>query len=94
VVNQSFRELMRFEIDRARDLYRTGAQGLKHLTDDGSRFTATAMGVIYAGILRAIERQNYDVFSTRARLTLPQKLLRLPAARRVCRSNGAVPDLF
>jgi len=96
VVNDSFRELMRFEIDRARQLYRAGAEGLRHLPDDGSRFTATAMGVIYAGILRAIERANYDVFASRARLSLPQKLLRLPAAWRVSRSRGdqLVPDVF
>ena len=69
LVNESFRELMKFEIHRTRELYRTGAMGLKCLTDDGSRFTAAAMGVIYAGILNAIERQHYDVFSRRARLT-------------------------
>jgi phytoene synthase len=86
-VNEPFRQLMRFEIDRARQLYRDGAAGLRHLTDDGSRFTAAAMGVIYSGILQAIERQNYDVFAKRARLTLPQKLLRLPTARRVSRTG-------
>jgi phytoene synthase len=93
VVNEPFRLLMKFEIDRARQLYRTGAEGLSHLADDGSRFTATAMGVIYAGILRAIEKLDYDVFSSRARLTLPQKLLRLPAARRISR-GGTVADAF
>jgi phytoene synthase len=93
-MNKPFENLMRFEIDRARKLYRDGAAGLGQLTNDGSRFTATAMGVIYAGILRAIERQQYDVFSARARLTLSQKLLRLPAARRIARSVGPVPDLF
>ncbi len=65
VVNEPFVRLMQFQIDRARSLYRAGAGGLHHLADDGSRFTATAMGVIYAGILNAIERQRYDVFSAR-----------------------------
>jgi phytoene synthase len=96
VVNEPFRQLMRFEIDRARDLFRTGAAGLKHLTDDGSRFTAAAMGVIYAGILRAIERQNYDVFSRRARLSTAEKIIKIPAARRLCRTIGdhPAPDVF
>jgi len=96
VVNESFRNLMRFEIHRARSLFHAGAEGLCQLPNDGSRFTATAMGVIYAGILRAIERQNYDVFSQRARLSLPQKLLRLPAARRLSRRtpDGPLPDVF
>ncbi len=96
VVNEPFRQLMRFEVERARSLYRDGAAGLAALADDGSRFTASAMGVIYAGILGAIERQGYDVFARRARLSTTQKLLRLPAARRVARRrlNEPVPDVF
>ena len=96
VVNDPFRQLMRFEVDRARSLYRDGAAGLAALADDGSRFTAAAMGVIYAGILGAIERQRYDVFARRARLSTAQKLLRLPAARRVSRRqpDAPVPDVF
>ena len=96
VVNDPFRQLMRFEVDRARGLYRDGAAGLAALADDGSRFTAAAMGVIYSGILGAIERQRYDVFARRARLSTPQKLLRLPAARRVARRSveEPVPDVF
>jgi phytoene synthase len=85
VVNDAFVQLMRFEIHRARELYRRSAVGLRQLTNDGSRMTATAMGVIYAGILRAIESQGYDVFNRRARLNLMQKLLRLPAAWRLSR---------
>ena len=96
VVDDRFRALMRFEVDRARGLYRDGAAGLAAVADDGSRFTAAAMGVIYAGILGAIERQGYDVFGGRARLSTPRKLLRLPAARRVARRRAgeAVPDVF
>ena len=96
VVNEPFRELMRFEVGRARSLYREGAAGLVALADDGSRFTASAMGVVYAGILGAIERQGYDVFARRARLSTGRKLLRLPAARRLARrgAGDAVPDVF
>ncbi len=96
VVDDNFRRLMRFEVDRARSLYRDGAAGLVALADDGSRFTAAAMGVVYGGILAAIERQGYDVFARRARLSMPQKLLRLPAARRLARRRptDAVPDVF
>jgi phytoene synthase len=93
VVNEPFRQLMRFEIARARDLYRQSAVGLAQLTNDGSRLTATAMGVIYAGILRAIESQGYDVFNRRARLNLMQKLLRLPAAWKLS-SRGIIGDAF
>ena len=96
VVNDSFRELMRWEIARAREMYRAGSEGLCWLAGDGSRLTASAMAVIYAGILDAIERQRYDVFSQRAHLTLPQKLRRVPAAWRLARRahNQPTPDVF
>lgn len=95
-VNEPFRQLMRFEVERARSLYREAAAGLAALPDDGSRFTASAMGVVYAGILGAIERQRYDVFGSRARLSTAQKLLRLPAARRLSRRRAGepVPGVF
>jgi phytoene synthase len=92
-MNDAFKKLMRFEIDRARDLYRQSASGLVQLTNDGSRLTATAMGVIYAGILRAIESEGYDVFHRRARLNLMQKLSRLPAAWRLSR-RGIIDSAF
>ncbi|MCS7034120.1 MAG: phytoene/squalene synthase family protein [Phycisphaerae bacterium] len=95
-VDDRFRGLMSHEIERARALFRTGAEGLCRLTDDGSRLTASAMAVIYAGILRAIERQDYDVFSRRARLSLLQKFARIPAARRLARRREGqpIPDVF
>jgi phytoene/squalene synthetase len=54
------------------------------------------MAVIYAGILRAIEGQNYDVFSRRAALGTVQKLARLPRAWRLSRRTDgqAVPEVF
>jgi len=95
-VSDGFKALMRFEIERARALYRTGAAGLCRLADDGSRFTASAMAVIYAGILGAIERQDCDVFSRRAHLTFWQKVARIPAARRLCRRRPGepIPNVF
>jgi phytoene synthase len=83
VVNDQFRELMQYEIMRARMLYQDGAEGLCWLAGDGSRFTASAMAVIYSGILDAIEKQGYDVFKRRARMNFAQKLARLPRAYRL-----------
>ncbi len=90
------RHLMQFQIDRARSLYRQAAQGLCHLPADGSRLTACVMSVLYAGILRVIEKQNYDVFTTRAHLTMLQKLRRLPAAWKLSsrRADHPLPDVF
>ena len=87
---------MRFEIAQARQLYRAGAEGLCWLAGDGSRLTASAMAVIYSGILDAIERQDYDVFAKRGHLTTPQKFRRLPAAWRLARREPgeSLPRVF
>jgi phytoene synthase len=96
VVNDPFRRLMRFEIERARTLFSEGAAGLCWLAGDGSRLTASAMAVIYSGILQAIERQRYDVFSKRAHLSFGQKLARVPHAWRLARreANQPLPKVF
>lgn len=91
VVNESFRELMRFEIARARKLFYEGAEGLQWLAGDGSRLTASTMAVIYGGILDAIECRNYDVFSGRAHLGTAEKFRRLPGAWRLARRPGDQP---
>lgn len=91
VVDGRFRDLMRFEVARARALYEEGAAGLAALPADGSRLTASAMGVIYGGILGAIERQGYDVYTRRAHLTTFQKVKRLPVAWRLARREGNTP---
>jgi 15-cis-phytoene synthase len=88
--------LMRFEIERARGLFMAGAEGLSSLPNDGSRLTACAMAVIYAGILGAIERQELNPFAGRARLSLRGKLARIPAAVRLSRRkpDQPVPAVF
>ena len=60
--------LMRFEITRARALYERAMPGILLLRADARR-CATACAVGYAAILEAIERQQYDTFGTRARLS-------------------------
>jgi len=95
-VNDAFRELMKFEIARARTMYQESSAGLCWLADDGSRVTAATMAVVYSGILNAIETQRYDIFSRRAGLSTPQKLRRLPAAWKLARRRpeDAVPRVF
>ena len=95
-VNENFRELMRFQIARARRLYSEGAEGLCWVAGDGSRLTASTLAMVSSGVLDAIERQGYDVFSRRASLTTGQKLRRLPMAWRVARRgpDAALPPLF
>lgn len=92
----AFKHLMRFQIDRARMLYQQASQGLCELASDGSRQTACVMASVYSGILQAIEKQDYDVFSQRAHLGLMGKLKRLGPAMRLCQLEYAdrVPDVF
>lgn len=96
LMTEGLRRLMEFQITRARDLYRQAARGLVHLPDDGSRLTACAMSVIYAGILGAIERQGHNPFAGRARLGFLEKMGRVPDAWRLsrCGAGNALPDVF
>ena len=87
-VNDAFIKLMRYQIDRAEALYATGAKGLAMIPNDGSRLTASVMSTVYGGILSAIQRQQYDVFSKRAHLTLSQKIRRVWTARQISRRSA------
>ncbi|MEO7360699.1 MAG: phytoene/squalene synthase family protein, partial [Gemmatimonadaceae bacterium] len=62
-----WRHLMVFEIGRARSLYRVAKPGIALLARD-AQSCATACATGYAQILSAIEEQNYDTISTRARV--------------------------
>jgi phytoene synthase len=73
VVNDRFRELMRFQVARARDYYRK-AEPLLPLVDPVSRPCLQTMILIYRAILDQIVRQKYDVFSNRARVPAWNKL--------------------
>jgi len=58
---------MTYEVSRARALYDAATPGIAMLDVDSQR-CAAACATGYAGILAAIEAQNYDTISTRARL--------------------------
>lgn len=75
--DENFREMMKFQIARARDFYAKGEKGIALLEKD-TRFTVLLASRIYARILDEIERQNYDIFIKRAHTTTAQKLSMLP----------------
>lgn len=77
VVDERWREFMRFQIDRNRKLYAGSWEGIALLDHDG-RFAIGAAAELYQGILQDIEKHDYDVFSRRAHLGLTGKLTRLP----------------
>jgi phytoene synthase len=73
IVDDAFRELMAFQIDRARDLYDRARPGIA-LLDPSARLTVHLASVLYGQILNRIEANDCDVFSRRAHLSLPAKL--------------------
>jgi phytoene synthase len=77
---------MKFQIGRARALYAEAVKGIPLLEPD-SRFTVLLAARLYGRILNEIEKNNCDVFTRRAHLTLPAKIRAVPkiwfAAKRI-----------
>ena len=73
VVDERFVALMRFEVARARKLYRVADEGMRHIPR-GRRYPVVVARRLYAAILDRIEAQGYDVFAKRAETSLPHKL--------------------
>jgi phytoene synthase len=73
-VNEPFKRLMRFQIERARRFYASAEAGIPLLRDDGSQYTVWMMRYVYAGILTEIEHADYDVFRRRAATSFPRKI--------------------
>jgi phytoene synthase len=57
-------ELLRFEVARTREYYRSADLGIPLLPDASGRCVAAAR-MLYSGILEQIEAARYDVFATR-----------------------------
>jgi 15-cis-phytoene synthase len=71
--------LMRFQIQRARRYYEEAQKGICYLIPN-SRLPIWAALMFYQGILDAIERNQYDVFTKRAFVPNSKKMLSLPVA--------------
>lgn len=72
-----WREFMRFQLDRNRQLYAEAWKGIGMLHPEG-RFAIAAAAELYQAILENIERHEYDVFSRRAYIGRWGKMRRLP----------------
>ena len=73
VVDEAWRDVMRYEIARTRVLYEEAEAGLAHLAPIERRCIASAR-TLYAGILDVIEARGYDVFDGRARVPTWRKV--------------------
>jgi phytoene synthase len=73
-----FPELIAFQIDRARALYREGRQGVKALCPSG-QLTTLACSQLYSNILNRIEEERYDVLNRRAFVPTHRKVRAVPS---------------
>ena len=67
-VDESFREMLRFQIERARRYYREAEPGIADLSGPSNRACVRVMSRLYSKILDAIEELGFDVFQNRARV--------------------------
>ena len=77
VLNDNWRDLMRFQVERARAWFNRSEAGVRWLAPD-ARWPVWASLRLYRGILDVIEQHNYDVFNKRAYVPRAGKLLDLP----------------
>ncbi len=79
VVDDRWRALMQFQIQRTRQVYAKAEKGISYLSSD-ARLPVWAALMHYSQILDVIERNQYDVFRQRAFVPKWQKLRTLPTA--------------
>jgi len=76
-LNDNWRALMRFQLERAREWFARSEAGVRWLAPD-ARWPVWASLRLYRGILDVIEQHNYDVFNKRAYVPKAGKLMDLP----------------
>lgn len=77
-VTDNWRQFMKFQIERTRQLYSESWEGVKLLEREG-QLAIGAASVFYQGILDEIEKNDYDVFTRRASLSALGKVGKIPA---------------
>jgi phytoene synthase len=79
VPGRGFRELMAFQVARARGIYAEALNGVRALAPSG-RLATLAAARLYAGILDEIEAMDHDVFRGRAVVPNPRRARLLAGA--------------
>jgi phytoene synthase len=77
-ITDNWRQFMKFQINRTRQVYEESWAGVKMLEREG-QLAIGAASVFYQGILDEIEKSDYDVFTRRASLNTFAKASRIPA---------------
>jgi len=78
LVTDNWRQFMKFQIDRTRQLYKESWTGVKMLEREG-QLAIGAASTLYEGILKDIEDHDYNVFDRRASLSAWEKIAHLPS---------------
>ena len=76
-INNQWKNLMNFQLIRARDWFQKSEEGIKWLSSD-ARWPVWTSLRLYRGILDSIERLDYDVFNNRAFVKNSVKAIELP----------------
>ncbi len=76
-LNEQWKELMAFQISRAREWFARSEAGIKWLSSD-ARWPVWTSLRLYSGILNSIEQLDYDVFNNRAYVARWVKIFDLP----------------
>ena len=87
VVTGPYRELMRFQVGRAREFFDSGRKLIPLLEPDARACTAVLIGV-YSSILDRIEASDYDVFSRSVSLSTGEKLMTMAKLWAISRVPG------
>ncbi len=74
IKQEKMRELLVFEIKRARELYRVADGGIPFLHRDG-RYAVRLASRLYEAILDEIERNDYNVYTQRVRTSSARKIM-------------------
>jgi 15-cis-phytoene synthase len=75
VNNENFKDLMRFQIKRAHQFYAESLPGIKMVNLRAARRVILVMAENYREILNQIQKNDFDVFTRRAKVSNPGKLL-------------------
>jgi 15-cis-phytoene synthase len=90
-VDEPIRNLLAWEIERARDLYRRAERGIELVHPTSRDCLRTALS-LYEGILDEIERNDYDVFSGRVSVGLARRgVVAVTGLQSAVRVRRAVP---
>ncbi|MBM4158689.1 MAG: phytoene/squalene synthase family protein [Ignavibacteria bacterium] len=76
-INSNFKELMKFQIDRANNYYDRAEKGIRMIYRD-ARLTVGLMGKNYRKILNEIQSSDYDVYNKRNFVPLYKKIFVVP----------------